>query len=64
VQVVVELSDGSSMRITSSRWLTPEGEIIDEQGLAPDLWLGVEDAHTERALLQAADWLAAELENG
>lgn len=36
VQAVVELSDGSSLHITTARWLTPEGEALDGLGLIPD----------------------------
>jgi len=35
VQAVVELSDGSSLHITTARWLTPNGETLDETGLNP-----------------------------
>ncbi|MEJ2013715.1 MAG: S41 family peptidase [Anaerolineales bacterium] len=36
VQAVVELSDGSSLHITTARWLTPEGKTLDGTGLVPD----------------------------
>jgi carboxyl-terminal processing protease len=36
VQAVVELSDGSSLHITTARWLTPRGEALDGIGLVPD----------------------------
>jgi carboxyl-terminal processing protease len=57
VQVIVELSDGSSMRITSSRWLTPADEMIDASGIEPDVNLGPEAAGTEQAILRAAELL-------
>lgn len=57
VQVVVELSDGSSMRITSSRWLTPQGFTIDHVGLTPDVQLDAETAASEKALIEAAELL-------
>lgn len=37
VQLVFTLSDGSSIHVTSARWLTPEGNQIDRQGLTPDI---------------------------
>ncbi len=37
VQLVYDLSDGSSVHVTASRWYTPDGHQIDQQGLAPDL---------------------------
>lgn len=56
VQVVVELTDGSSLRITSSRWLTPDGELIDETGLVPDIQIEPGEAASEQALIFAAEW--------
>ena len=57
VQVIVELSDGSSMRITSSRWINPAGEELDEAGLTPDILLDPESAGTESALFRSAELL-------
>ncbi|MEM7798136.1 MAG: pentapeptide repeat-containing protein, partial [Chloroflexota bacterium] len=37
VQLVYDLSDGSSIHITSARWFTPDGSQIDQQGLTPDI---------------------------
>jgi carboxyl-terminal processing protease len=37
VQLVYDLSDGSSVHVTSSRWYTPNRHEIDEQGLQPDI---------------------------
>ena len=37
VQLVYDLSDGSSVHVTSSRWYTPDYHQIDEQGLTPDV---------------------------
>jgi carboxyl-terminal processing protease len=62
VQVIVELSDGSSMRITSSRWLTPDGQPIDVNGLAPDEQLDPEEARSEQALFRAANLLLEEMD--
>jgi carboxyl-terminal processing protease len=36
VQLVYDLSDGSSIHVTSSRWYTPSRFEIDQQGLTPD----------------------------
>lgn len=36
VQLVYELSDGSSVHVTSARWFTPNRNQIDGQGLTPD----------------------------
>ena len=36
VQQVYDLSDGSSIHVTASRWFTPNGKMIDQNGLEPD----------------------------
>jgi len=37
VQILHTLSDGSSIRITTTRWLTPSGSPIEGVGLLPDI---------------------------
>jgi len=37
VQEIYELSDGSSLRITSALWLTPDRHRIEKKGLTPDV---------------------------
>lgn len=37
VQELVELEDGSSLKVTIARWLTPNGVSISEGGLSPDI---------------------------
>ena len=37
VQELIPLPDGSSVKITVARWLTPNGVSISEGGLAPDI---------------------------
>ena len=36
VQTMDNLSDGSSLKITIAKWLTPNGKNINEEGIAPD----------------------------
>lgn len=36
VQTLEEFSDGSSVKITIAKWLTPNGNYINEEGIAPD----------------------------
>lgn len=36
VQQLVQFSDGSSLKVTIAKWLTPKGDQISEVGLAPD----------------------------
>lgn len=37
VQELEKLSDGSSVKITIARWLTPQGRSIDKNGIEPDI---------------------------
>ncbi len=37
VQELVSLSEGTSLKVTIARWLTPEGVSISEGGLTPDI---------------------------
>jgi carboxyl-terminal processing protease len=36
VQLIFDLSDGSSLHVTAARWYTPERHLIDGVGLTPD----------------------------
>jgi carboxyl-terminal processing protease len=44
VNVLHELKDGSGLYVTTARWLTPNGRLIEGEGLIPDFELGEEDA--------------------
>ena len=37
VQAVREFNDGSSIKITVAKWLTPNGDCINEEGISPDV---------------------------
>ncbi len=37
VQVLEDLSDGSAVKVTIAKWLTPKGDHIDKVGIAPDI---------------------------
>ncbi|HDQ73382.1 MAG TPA: S41 family peptidase [Chloroflexi bacterium] len=58
VQLIYDLSDGSSLHITSAIWLTPDRRPLEGQGLTPDILVSrrngaqneTEDAQMERAI--------------
>lgn len=41
VQLVFDLTDGSSVHVTSARWFTPDRHQIDQRGLEPDILVEV-----------------------
>ena len=41
VNVLQQLSDGSGIYITTSRWLTPDGHLIEGHGIDPDVTLTI-----------------------
>ncbi len=47
VQEQVFLSDGSSLKVTTSKWLTPKGDSIDDNGLEPDIEVEMTDEDFE-----------------
>jgi carboxyl-terminal processing protease len=59
VQLIFELSDGSSLHVTSARWLTPAGDQLDGVGLSPDIALDPTAAPqgSDPFLQAAAAWL-------
>lgn len=44
VQKVSELTDGTSLKYTSAKWLMPNGECLDGTGLKPDIEIEYEEA--------------------
>lgn len=52
LQAVHEFRDGSSARITVAQWLTPNGRVIQKQGLQPDIEQaeGEDDPQLQRAI--------------
>jgi carboxyl-terminal processing protease len=57
VQVMVELSDGSSLHITRARWLTPARTVIDGKGLMPDIEVQPGENDPDAAMRTAIEWL-------
>lgn len=54
VNVLRQLKDGSGLYITTARWLTPSGHLIEGEGIHPDYELEVEG---EDAIQWAIDYL-------
>ncbi len=56
VQLIHDLSDGSSLHVTNARWLTPAGRVISAVGLTPDRFLaeGDDALAVAAALVQSA----------
>jgi carboxyl-terminal processing protease len=54
VQTVIELEDGSGLKLTIARYYTPSGRSIQERGITPDVWVKAtaadEDSPRERNL--------------
>jgi carboxyl-terminal processing protease len=61
VQLVYDLSDGSSVHVTSARWYTPDRRQLDQHGLEPDIAVELTqeaiDAGRDETLLRAIDYL-------
>ncbi len=47
VQQVINLADGSEIKVTVARWYTPNGKNIDKQGITPDVPLTITDAQAK-----------------
>ena len=48
VQEQLDLSDGSSLKVTIAKWLTPKGESIDKKGLVPDIEVEITEEDWEK----------------
>ena len=47
VQELINLKNGSSLKVTVAKWLTPKGVSISEQGLEPDFKVSITEKDTE-----------------
>jgi len=47
VQELIELKDGSMIKITVAQWLTPNQREIEERGIQPDIELKIKDGEIE-----------------
>lgn len=61
VQDLEEVRDGATLKVTIAKWLTPNGQTIDKEGLKPDIEIGLNeedakagrDPQLDRALVEA-----------
>lgn len=68
VQTIIELEDGSALRLTVARYLTPKGRSLEGKGLGPDVGLAEAPVSTQRAtdaaLVLAVGHLTGRAEGG
>jgi len=57
VQLIYDLSDGSSLHVTSAIWLTPNQRRIEGQGLTPDIYVPRGDGPQDEQLDHAVAYL-------
>ncbi len=50
VQTIVDLSDGSYLKLTYAKWFTPNGEWLQGKGISPDLIVETEDRDVATAM--------------
>ncbi len=48
VQTIRDLSDGSAIKVTIATWMTPDGDFINEKGLAPQVEVKMTAADVEK----------------
>ena len=66
VNILRQLDNGGGLFITFARWFTPNGRLIDRNGLEPDIEITHGDAQQEdiRQLEKAIETLEAEIHDG
>lgn len=55
VQVTHPFSDGSALKVTSAQWLTPNGNLIHEVGITPDIEVRLHPVFYQQRMLMEAD---------
>lgn len=50
VQALKKLPDGSSLKVTIAKWLTPKGRSINDEGIVPDVEVNLTTADVEKKL--------------
>ena len=64
VQLVYDLSDGSSVHVTSSRWYTPAGNQLDQHGLEPEILVALTQEGIQNGRDEVLERAIQFLENG
>ena len=62
VQLVFDLTDGSSVHVTSARWLTPNRRQLDQNGLEPDILVQVTQEDIDSGLDPVLEQAVAHLQ--
>jgi carboxyl-terminal processing protease len=57
VQLIYDLSDGSSLHVTAAIWLTPNQHRLEGQGLTPDIYVTRGDGPQDEQLNRAVGYL-------
>lgn len=63
VQELLSLSDGSDLKITVARWLTPAKRSIDKEGIQPDVSVEAVEGDPDEQLDKAIELLSVNEEN-
>ncbi len=53
VQEMINMSDGSSLKVTTSKWYTPLGRSIEKNGISPDIVIPYNNSGVDNQLEQA-----------
>ncbi len=64
VQLLFDLSDGSSVHVTTAKWLTPKGRAIDGTGLTPDVVVSRAEGEAENGVDSQLDRALQALRTG
>lgn len=64
VQLIYDLSDGSSVHVTSARWYTPAGNQLDGQGLTPNIAVEITQEAIDKGQDELLDRAVQFLESG
>lgn len=55
VQTIIPLRDGSALRLTTSRYFTPNGRVIHDEGITPDVIVELEEEKVVKVTHQMRD---------